>query len=128
MSARRTLNDAAFRRATALDLDRFRRHGPHVGKLHLHDRRDPDRQARGRALPDWVLDYLLVHELAHLEHSDHGPAFHELVEPLPADRAGAGLPDGDGRRVRLLGAKTARIRALNGRTRPRVRRSSSSEG
>ena len=35
--------------------------------------------SRAAALPDWVLDYLLVHELAHLEHSDHGPAFHELV-------------------------------------------------
>jgi hypothetical protein len=39
--------------------------------------------ARARALPDWVLDYLLVHELAHLEHSDHGPAFHELVGRYP---------------------------------------------
>jgi predicted metal-dependent hydrolase len=33
---------------------------------------------RAATLPDWVLDYLLVHELAHLEHSDHGLAFHEL--------------------------------------------------
>ncbi len=33
---------------------------------------------RAASLPDWVLDYLLVHELAHLEQSDHGPAFHEL--------------------------------------------------
>jgi predicted metal-dependent hydrolase len=39
--------------------------------------------ARARTLPDWVLDYLLVHELAHLEHSDHGPAFHELVSRYP---------------------------------------------
>ena len=33
---------------------------------------------RAAALPDWVLDYLLVHELAHLVHSDHGPEFHAL--------------------------------------------------
>ena len=33
---------------------------------------------RAAALPDWVLDYLLVHELAHLVHSDHGAEFHEL--------------------------------------------------
>ncbi|MEO8743774.1 MAG: M48 family metallopeptidase [Candidatus Dormiibacterota bacterium] len=38
---------------------------------------------RAATLPDWVLDYLLVHELAHLEQSDHGPAFHELEERYP---------------------------------------------
>jgi predicted metal-dependent hydrolase len=38
---------------------------------------------RAATLPDWVLDYLLVHELAHLEQSDHGPAFHELENRYP---------------------------------------------
>ena len=38
---------------------------------------------RAAVLPDWVLDYLLVHELAHLEQSDHGPAFHELENRYP---------------------------------------------
>ncbi|HEX2645681.1 MAG TPA: M48 family metallopeptidase [Candidatus Dormibacteraeota bacterium] len=38
---------------------------------------------RAAALPDWVLDYLVVHELAHLLHSDHGPEFHALVERYP---------------------------------------------
>jgi len=33
---------------------------------------------RAASLPDWVLDYLLVHEMSHLEHSDHGLAFHEM--------------------------------------------------
>jgi predicted metal-dependent hydrolase len=33
---------------------------------------------RAATLPEWVNDNLLVHELAHLEHIDHGPAFHEL--------------------------------------------------
>ena len=43
---------------------------------------------RAAALPDWVLDYLLVHELAHLVQSDHGPAFHELENRYPlAERA-----------------------------------------
>jgi predicted metal-dependent hydrolase len=43
---------------------------------------------RAATLPDWVLDYLLVHELAHLEHSDHGHAFHELENRYPlAERA-----------------------------------------
>jgi predicted metal-dependent hydrolase len=38
---------------------------------------------RAASLPAWVLDYLLVHELAHLQHSDHGPAFHELENRYP---------------------------------------------
>lgn len=38
---------------------------------------------RAASLPDWVLDYLLVHELAHLLESDHGPAFHELESRYP---------------------------------------------
>lgn len=38
---------------------------------------------RAASLPDWVLDHLLVHELAHLVHSDHGPEFHELENRYP---------------------------------------------
>ena len=38
---------------------------------------------RAAGLPEWVIDYLLVHELAHLEHSDHGPAFHEMENRYP---------------------------------------------
>jgi predicted metal-dependent hydrolase len=38
---------------------------------------------RSARLPDWVLDYLLVHEMTHLEHSDHGPAFHEMENRYP---------------------------------------------
>jgi predicted metal-dependent hydrolase len=38
---------------------------------------------RAAELPDWVLDYLLVHELAHLVHSDHGPDFHALENRYP---------------------------------------------
>ncbi|HYL07428.1 MAG TPA: M48 family metallopeptidase [Candidatus Udaeobacter sp.] len=38
---------------------------------------------RAASLPEWVLDYLLVHELAHLLQSDHGPAFHELENRYP---------------------------------------------
>ncbi len=38
---------------------------------------------RASRLPPWVLDYLVVHELAHLEAADHGPRFWELVTAYP---------------------------------------------
>lgn len=36
-----------------------------------------------QGMPDWVVDYVIVHELAHLLVSGHGPAFWRLAEAYP---------------------------------------------
>lgn len=44
--------------------------------------------SRVAGFPGWVLDYLIVHELAHLREPGHGAAFQTLVDRYPrAERA-----------------------------------------
>ena len=44
--------------------------------------------SRLQSMPDWVIDYVLFHELIHLEEGNHSRRFHELVRRYPAhDRA-----------------------------------------
>lgn len=44
--------------------------------------------SRLATFPAWVLDYVLVHELAHLSVANHGPAHDALVDRFPyAERA-----------------------------------------
>lgn len=43
---------------------------------------------RLRTYPSWVLDYVIIHELAHLVEPNHSAAFHDLVARFPrAERA-----------------------------------------
>ena len=39
--------------------------------------------ARMQKFPAWVVDYVLVHELAHLRYQSHGPRFWSLVNRYP---------------------------------------------
>jgi len=36
--------------------------------------------------PSWVMDYVVIHELAHIVHKDHSPQFWKLVESYTAKR------------------------------------------
>ncbi len=45
-------------------------------------------------MPNFVLDYILVHELAHLIRSDHGPEFSALVARFPQTELAEGFLQG----------------------------------
>lgn len=74
---------------------------PSDGTIRLSDRL--------RGMPRWVVDYVLLHELAHLLHAGHGPDFWAELDAYPrtqrargflegvayaSDRAGADQPSG----------------------------------
>lgn len=50
--------------------------------------------SRLQGLPTWVIDYVLVHELAHLLVNDHGPEFWALVGAYPRAERARGFLDG----------------------------------
>ncbi|MEO5877883.1 MAG: M48 family metallopeptidase [Streptosporangiaceae bacterium] len=47
-----------------------------------------------RGMPPWVVDYVLVHELAHLLEPGHGPEFWELVNRYPRTERARGYLEG----------------------------------
>lgn len=49
---------------------------------------------RLRDVPSWVLDYVLVHELAHLRVAEHNRAFWDLVERYPKTERAIGYLEG----------------------------------
>lgn len=59
---------------------------PSTGTIRLSDRL--------RSMPDWVVDYVLLHELAHLLVPDHSPAFWAMVERYPRAARAQGYLEG----------------------------------
>jgi predicted metal-dependent hydrolase len=49
---------------------------------------------RLQSMPSWVVDYVLVHELAHLLVHSHGPEFWRLVERYPRTERARGYLEG----------------------------------
>lgn len=58
-----------------------------------------------QGMPDWVIDYVLLHELAHLLVPSHGPAFWRLLESYPQTETAKAF---------LSGAAFASARGLKG--------------
>jgi predicted metal-dependent hydrolase len=55
---------------------------PAQGTVRLSDRM--------ASYPQWVIDYVIVHELAHLVEFGHGPDFHALVDRYPLSERAQG--------------------------------------
>lgn len=55
-------------------------------------------------LPEDLRDYVMLHELAHLRHANHGPQFHALLDALCTDCTGRSARDleKDIRKYRLI--------------------------
>jgi predicted metal-dependent hydrolase len=49
---------------------------------------------RLQAMPSWVVDYVLVHELAHLIEQGHGPRFWRLLDTYPRTERARGFLEG----------------------------------
>ena len=97
--ADRNQDDELFARAQRLNVRYFKGRLTFTGIVYVDNQRTlhgsctPSTGAirisrRLAKLPHWVEDYVIVHELAHLVYSGHGPRFWELVNGYPlAERA-----------------------------------------
>ncbi len=50
--------------------------------------------SRLRGMPEWVIDYVLLHEIAHLVVAGHGPPFWRLLEAYPRTERARGYLEG----------------------------------
>ena len=87
--SRRYLGGQARPVSVAWSSNQGRRWGsctPSEGTIRISD--------RVRGMPSWVLDYVLVHELAHLVHHGHGPEFWAAVSAYPRTERARGFLEG----------------------------------
>lgn len=59
---------------------------------------------RVRGMPRWVIDYVLLHELAHLLHAGHGPEFWAELDAYPRTARAQGFLEGYSHRAERDGA------------------------
>ncbi len=83
---------------------------PANGSIRLSDRL--------RGMPPWVVDYVLVHELAHLIEPGHGERFWALVAAYPRAERARGYLEGVTAAARTTPARTAPARTAPARTAP----------
>ena len=57
-------------------------------------------------MPSWVLDYVLVHELAHLRVAEHNRTFWNLVRRYPKTERAIGYLEGLSAAERLAGSSS----------------------
>ncbi|MFZ0014949.1 MAG: M48 family metallopeptidase [Acidimicrobiia bacterium] len=88
-------NRYGLRRPTSIvwstrQMQRWGSCSPDEGRIRISDRL--------AAMPSWVLDSVIVHELAHLEVPDHGPGFRTLIERYELTERARGylMAKGDG--------------------------------
>lgn len=87
--SRRYLGGQARPTSVAWSTNQGRRWGsctPSDGTIRISD--------RVRGMPGWVLDYVLVHELAHLIHHGHGQDFWAAVAAYPRTERARGFLEG----------------------------------
>ena len=63
-------------------------------------------------LPEVLQDYILLHELCHLRHRDHGREFHALLEQLLADNIKKYVAEGDSLAEEFM-SKSSSLKSCN---------------
>ena len=62
-----------------------------LGVLHPAGRHHPHLVTPSEGFPGWVVDAVVVHELAHLVEANHSPAFHALADRFPRQERATGF-------------------------------------